>query len=50
METEIPKGKMRTGYTTGTCATAGAKAGVLAIMGQRWVEAVDVMHPKKSTI
>lgn len=50
MESEIPKGKMRTGYTTGTCATAGAKAGVLAIMGQKKIDAVDVMLPKKSTI
>ena len=50
MESEIPKGKMRTGYTTGTCATAGAKAGVLAILGQKKIDAVDVMLPKKSTI
>ena len=50
MESDKPKGKMRTGYTTGTCATAGAKAGILAILGQKGVDSVDVMLPKKSTI
>ena len=50
MESDRPKGKMRTGYTTGTSATAGAKAGVLAILGQKKIDSVDVMLPKKSTI
>ncbi len=48
MESDKPKGKMRTGFTTGTCATAGAKAGVLAILNQKKSSLVDVMLPKKS--
>ncbi len=43
-----PRGKMRTGYTTGTSATAGAKAGVLAILNQEKQNVVDVTLPKKS--
>src|SRR5579883_1054094 len=50
MESDRPRGKMRTGYTTGTSATAGAKAGVLAILRQEKLDSVDVMLPKKSTI
>jgi cobalt-precorrin-5B (C1)-methyltransferase len=46
----IPKGKMRTGYTTGTSATAGAKAGILAILNQESIGFIDVMLPKKSKI
>jgi cobalt-precorrin-5B (C1)-methyltransferase len=46
----IPKGKLRTGYTTGTSATAGAKAGILAIINQEKIGMVDVTLPKKSTI
>ena len=45
-----PKGKMRTGYTTGTSATAGAKAGVLAILNQEKIGFIDVTLPKKSKI
>lgn len=47
---EKPKGKMRTGYTTGTSATAGAKAGVLAILNQEKQSSVEVTLPKKSKI
>ncbi|MGB6463742.1 MAG: cobalt-precorrin-5B (C(1))-methyltransferase [Nitrosotalea sp.] len=46
----VPKGKMRTGYTTGTSATAGAKAGVLAILNQEKIGLIDVTLPKKSKI
>lgn len=45
-----PKGKMRTGYTTGTSATAGAKAGILAILNQEKIGFIDVTLPKKSKI
>jgi cobalt-precorrin-5B (C1)-methyltransferase len=45
-----PKGKLRTGFTTGTSATAGAKAGVLAIVNQDRISFVDVTLPKKSKI
>ncbi|MGB9123950.1 MAG: cobalt-precorrin-5B (C(1))-methyltransferase, partial [Nitrosotalea sp.] len=49
-EEEKPKGKMRTGFTTGTSATAGAKASILAIMEQKNIDFVDVTLPKKSQI
>ena len=51
MENEsIPKGKLRTGFTTGTCATAGSMAAVLAITNQKKIDFVDVILPKKKTI
>lgn len=51
MESESQqKGKLRTGFTTGTSATAGAKAGVLAILSQSKVSSVDVTLPKGSKI
>ena len=43
---EIKKEKLRTGYTTGTSATAAAKAALLAIMEQKKIEQVDVKLPK----
>jgi cobalt-precorrin-5B (C1)-methyltransferase len=46
----VPKGKLRTGFTTGTCATAGAIAAVLAITKQKEIESVDVILPKKKRI
>lgn len=49
-EEDRPKGKMRTGFTTGTCATAGAKAALLSIMNQNKTDFVDVTLPKKSQI
>jgi len=45
-----PKGKLRTGFTTGTSATAGVKAGILAIINQKKIKFVDVTLPKKSKI
>lgn len=51
MENEtIPKGKLRTGFTTGTCATAGSKAAVLAIINQKKIDSVDIILPKKKSI
>ena len=51
MESETKlKGKLRTGFTTGTCATAGAKAGILAILSQKKIDVVEVILPKKSKI
>ncbi len=51
MEDEsIPKGKLRTGFTTGTCAAAGSKAAVLAIINQKKIDSVEVTLPKKKTI
>ena len=47
---EIKKEKMRTGYTTGTSATAAAKAALLAIINQTKIEKIDVKLPKGSFI
>lgn len=46
----VPKGKLRTGFTTGTCATAGSMAAVLAITNQKKIDFVSVTLPKKKTI
>lgn len=42
---EIPKGPLREGFTTGTCATAAAKSGMLAIIHQKKNVAVNVHLP-----
>ena len=47
---EKPKGNLRTGFTTGTCATAASVAAVLSIINQKKTESVDVLLPKKSRI
>ena len=47
---EKPKGKLRTGFTTGTCATASSKAAVLAIINQKTISDVDVILPKRDRI
>ncbi|QUC64488.1 cobalt-precorrin-5B (C(1))-methyltransferase [Nitrosopumilus sp. K4] len=47
---EIKKEKLKTGYTTGTCATAAAKAGILAIISQKDIDKVDVKLPKGNFI
>ena len=47
---EIKKEKLRTGYTTGTSATAAAKAALLAIINQIKIENIDVKLPKGSFI
>ena len=44
------KGKLRTGFTTGTCATAASKAGILAIINQQSLNSVDVILPKRDKI
>ena len=49
-EEDKPNEKMRTGFTTGTCSTAGAKAALLAIINQNKIDFVDVTLPKKSQI
>ncbi len=50
MEDDKPKEKMRTGFTTGTCATAGAKAALVCIINQKKIDHIDVTLPKKSQI
>jgi cobalt-precorrin-5B (C1)-methyltransferase len=47
---EIKKEKLRTGYTTGTSATAAAKAALFAVVNQIKIEIVDVKLPKGSII
>ena len=47
---EKSKGKLRTGFTTGTCATAASKAGILAIINQQSLNNVDVLLPKRDRI
>jgi len=47
---EIKKEKLRTGFTTGTSATAAAKAALLAVINQNKVETVDVKLPKGTFI
>ena len=37
---------LRTGYTTGSCATAGAKAGLLSILNQKKYEEIEIKLPK----
>ena len=47
---EKPKGKLRTGFTTGTSATAASMAAILSIINQKKIEFVDVLLPKKDYI
>ena len=47
---EVQKQKLRKGFTTGTCATASAKAAILSIIKQQKVECVDVTLPKGNSI
>ena len=45
---ETPKEKLRTGFTTGTCATASAMACILAIKNKKKSDSVEVKLPKGS--
>ena len=45
-----PEGKLRTGFTTGTCATASSKAALLAIIKQDNISDIDVLLPKRDRI
>ena len=49
MDTESKK-KLRTGFTTGSCATASSKAGILSIINQDKIEQVDIILPKRSRL
>lgn len=49
-ESEKPKDKLRTGFTTGTAATAAAKASLLAIINQKEIKSVEVSLPKEKKI
>ena len=47
---EEEKAKLKTGYTTGSSATAAAKAALLSIINQQKIEKIDIMLPKRSFI
>ena len=49
-ELEESKEKLRTGFTTGTCATASAVAGLLAIVNQKKIDSVEVILPNGNKI
>lgn len=42
----VPEKPMRTGYTTGSCATAAALAAALSLRDQRPVEEVEIILPR----
>jgi len=44
------KTKLKTGYTTGSSATAASKAALLSIINQKKIENVDILLPKRSYI
>jgi cobalt-precorrin-5B (C1)-methyltransferase len=50
IEEKRKKGLLRTGYTTGTCATAATKAALLAMLSSSAVKEVTVTLPKGNTI
>jgi cobalt-precorrin-5B (C1)-methyltransferase len=45
---EEEKIKLKTGYTTGSCATAASKAALLSIINQEKIEKIDILLPKRS--
>ena len=47
---EEEKTKLKTGYTTGSSATAASKAALLSIINQKKIENVDILLPKRSYI
>ena len=44
------KTKLRTGFTTGSCATASSKAAILSIINQKKIEQIDIILPKRSKL
>ena len=44
------KVKLKTGYTTGSCATAAAKAALLSIINQKKIQNIDIILPRRSFI
>lgn len=47
---EVPKGRLRHGYTTGACATACTKGALLSLIHQRPVESVEIWIPAGETV
>ncbi|MBA4459146.1 MAG: cobalt-precorrin-5B (C(1))-methyltransferase [Nitrosopumilaceae archaeon] len=46
----VEEKKLRTGYTTGSSATAASKAALLSIIRQQKIEEIEITLPKKTTI
>ena len=44
------KVELKTGYTTGSSATAAAKSALLSIINQKKIESVDIILPRGSSI
>lgn len=44
--TRVPDRPLRTGYTTGACATAAAKAAASALLTGRWPDPVEITLPR----
>ena len=44
------KKKLRTGFTTGSCATASSKAAVLSIINQKKIDKIDIILPKRTRL
>jgi cobalt-precorrin-5B (C1)-methyltransferase len=42
--------KLKTGYTTGSSATAASKAALLSVINQQKIENIDILLPKRSFI
>jgi len=49
-ETDKPRQKLRTGFTTGTCATAAARAALQAIISKKKIDSIKVSLPKEKEI
>lgn len=49
-ETDKSRQKLRTGFTTGTCATGAAKAALVSIITKKKVESIEVLLPKDKRI
>ena len=47
---EEKKTELKTGYTTGSCATAASKAALLSVITQKKIGNVDILLPKKAYI
>ena len=47
---EEEKTKLKTGYTTGSSATAASKAALLSIINQKKIQNVDILLPKRSYV
>lgn len=49
-ETDKSGQKLRTGFTTGTCATAAAKAALVSIITKKRIESIEILLPKDKRI